>query len=90
MAGRFSRTGRLKTQEQKEAQAYDFREGAKLPWVGVLILVVGMGILLTGGFFLMSQVNQPAMALWPAILGTAGSFVGLVLVLFPFVKWANL
>lgn len=93
--GRFSRTKAFAaqtTEAKKEAKkkAIDFSEGAKLPWPGVVLVIVGMILLLVGTLFLMSEVTRPAMQTFPTVAGVLGGVLGFGLVFFSFGKWANL
>lgn len=93
-AGRFSRTKAFaaQTEEAKEAKkkAIDFSEGAKLPWPGVVLVIVGMILLLVGTLFLMAEVTRPAMQTFPTLAGLLGGILGFGLIFFSFGKWANL
>lgn len=97
-SGRFSRTGRLraataeekeKAKKEKKAQL-DLRDGAKLPWPGVLLLLLGMILVTAGGLFLLGEITRPGVLWWNLTAGIAGMLLGLGLVFFPFGRWSNL
>jgi hypothetical protein len=81
--------GKKKAAEDKKKEM-DFREGANLPWPGVLMVVAGLIILLVAALFLMFEITRPAMYTFNVTAGIIGTILGFGLIFFAFGKWANL
>jgi len=89
--GRFSRTRALEARKiEEKKKAIDFSEGAKLPWPGVVLVIVGMIFLVAAALFLMGEVSRPSMHTFPTLAGIFGGMAGFGLIFFSFGKWANL
>jgi hypothetical protein len=90
--GKFSKTRAiaLELEKKKEEKALLFVEGARLPWPGVILIVLAMALISFGALALVYQLPyaRPDMNWWAG--GLSSMLVGFGLTFFTFGRWADL
>lgn len=91
-SGRFSKTRAiaLEMEKKKEERALQFVEGARLPWLGVVLVLLAMAMISFGTIVLLVQLpyTMPDMNWWAG--GLSSLLVGLGLTFFTFARWADI
>lgn len=90
--GKFSKTRaiQLELEKKKEEKALQFVEGARLPWLGIVLVVFAMALISFGTITLLVQLpyTMPNMNWWAG--GLSAMVLGIGLTFFSFAKWADL
>lgn len=86
---KFSRTREITMEKKLEEKADQFIEGARLPTVGVILVLLGVAFAAAGVCMVMNQVTRPSpdIKVWG---GVVGAILGLAMIFYSFGKWSKI